>query len=127
MSEARIVVFMQDYENAGSEEHPRWKASSGDDVVVGVVDHTEAAKGEAYLFATYIAPNLPTLVVDGPDFTSHVSDWALLWSGQLTQNERMGMEYDGVSYGCKSMGAGGQGAWCPIWTPSAAQRLDRAA
>ena len=121
MSLARIIVSTEDRENYGDEENPSWKNKGGSDYVVGGVDHTEALRGETYIFETFIRPVLGEIEYDHAMGSSLVRSWAFYWDGELTWSEKMGLEYEGVSQGCLAVGAGGAGPWCPIWSPSAAQ------
>jgi hypothetical protein len=109
----RLVVYTTVTENDG-----HWKASS-DEYVVAYITLSEAAKGETYLYNTYVLPNQDNISVksfsENYDYAEYITGWSLLFDGELTWHEEAQFEYDGyVTYPTKPIGEQWTGAWLPI-------------
>lgn len=117
MSLVRVIAETQDFSNYGDENDPYWKAKGGTEYLVAVIPLSEAVKGSAHINETYVEPVLDRIEIDNPMCRCQFIGWELYFEGELTENELLSLQYDGViDYPPRPVGeTAGDGPWCPIW------------
>lgn len=92
----RLICFTQTYENYSDDPvgAPYWKPKFGSDYLVAELTLEQAQRGQEYL-ANAVACAKPYIEADNAMYREHVIGWHLLAPGEMTESERMQLEYEG--------------------------------
>ena len=90
----RLVAYTQDWENYGENGQARWKAKGGIEVIIANLTVDEACRGQAVL-QRMVDMARPIVDHKCDDFERTIIGWSLVFDGELTNDERLQMEFDG--------------------------------